>query len=84
LKKSEFYIDFDVKDIGHLVALSVGHTDRPTETEAKYLKTVMKSSNFKYESNELEGVSPSPLHQPVITSSLLPKIEPSPNVIKPG
>lgn len=31
LKKSEFYINFEVKDIGHLIALTVGHTDKPTE-----------------------------------------------------
>lgn len=65
-----------MKDIGHLIALSVGHTDRPTELEANYIKTVMKSSDFRYD--ELEGISPMVM-QP-IQSSILPKIQPSPDI----
>jgi hypothetical protein len=48
-------------DVGHLIALSVGHTDRPTDEEARYIKIVMKSSNFKYNPDEFEGISPTPL-----------------------
>ena len=70
--------------MGHLIALSVGHTDRPTDEEARYIKIVMKSSNFKYNPDDFEGISPSPLVAEKIQSGLLPKIQPSPNVIKPG
>ena len=71
-------------DVGHLIALTVGHTDRPTDVEARYMKIVMKSSNFKYIPEEFEGISPSPLLNKPVQSTLLPKIQPSPNVIKPG
>jgi hypothetical protein len=33
LQKSEMLIKFDQKDIGYLVALSVGHKDKPNESE---------------------------------------------------
>jgi hypothetical protein len=62
--------------------MSVGHTDKPTELEAKYIKMVMKSSDFKYNPEELEGISPMILIP--IKSSILPKILKSPDVIKPG
>jgi hypothetical protein len=74
LKKSEFYINFEVKDIGHLIALSVGHTEKPTDQEARYIKTIIKSSDFKYIPEEFEGISPSPVIEKPIDSSLLPKI----------
>ena len=61
LRKSESHINFEASDVGHLVALSVGHTDKPTEEESRYIKTIMKNSNFKYDPEEFVGISPSPL-----------------------
>jgi hypothetical protein len=61
LRKSEHFLNFNIMDVGHLIALSVGHTDRPTDEEARYIKIVMKSSNFKYNPDEFEGISPTPL-----------------------
>jgi len=42
MKKSETFINFNPKDVGHLVPLTTGHTDRPTEQEAKYIRTLIK------------------------------------------
>ena len=75
LKKSEFYINFGEEDVGHLIPLTVGHTDRPTEDEAKYIRTVIKHSNFRYIPEEFEGISPSPWYRPLdIKSGIIPKI----------
>lgn len=63
LKKSESYINFEASDLGHLVALSVGHTDKPTDEETRYIRTLMKNSGFKYDAEEFVGVSPSPLQR---------------------
>lgn len=52
LKKSEQRCQFDDKEVGHLVPLTVGHRDRPTETEVRYLKTVIRQSGFIYEGEE--------------------------------
>ena len=48
LKKSEQRCQFDETTLGHLVPLTVGHRDRPTETEVRYLKTVIRRSGFLY------------------------------------
>lgn len=52
LKKSEQCCQFDEKALGHLVPLTVGHRDRPTETEVRYIKTVMKHSGFVHHSDD--------------------------------
>jgi hypothetical protein len=48
LQKSEMLIKFDQKDIGYLVALSVGHKDKPNDSEIQQIRSVMQKSNFKY------------------------------------
>lgn len=58
LKKSEQRCQFDEKSVGHLVPLTVGHRDRPTDTEVRYLKTVMKHSGFIYEGDEADSPRP--------------------------
>jgi len=47
--------NFTPDQIGHLVPLTVGHRDRPTEKEMHYIRLVMKQSNFfpQEDDNEL-------------------------------
>jgi hypothetical protein len=46
LKKSEVLINFGEKELGHLVPLTVGHRDKPTEDETRHIRNVMRKSNF--------------------------------------
>lgn len=46
MKKSEAKFNFDEKQLGHLVPLTVGHRDNPTGREIRYLETIFKSSGF--------------------------------------
>ena len=41
LKKSEVQINFEPREIGHLVPLSIGHKNKPTESETQYIRTVL-------------------------------------------
>lgn len=34
--------------MGHLIPLTVGHRDRPTPKETRYIETLMELSEFKY------------------------------------
>lgn len=52
LKKAEYQINFGAKDVGHLIPLTVGHKMKPTDEEAMYIRTVMRSSDFRYIPNE--------------------------------
>ena len=73
LKKSEVLINFDARDVGHLIPISTGHENKPTEAEVTYIKTVMKLSEFKYEKHTCPpGISPDFAN--MYASSLLPKI----------
>lgn len=49
-------------DVGHLIPLTIGHKNKPTDSEIHYIKTIMKLSDFKYDKNSAPvGLSPSPL-----------------------
>jgi hypothetical protein len=79
LKKSEMHINFGVKDVGHLIPLSVGHKDKPTDSEINYIHKMIKISGFQYKKEEiLETISPDLLFK----SSILPAIALSPSPIK--
>ena len=54
LRKSETKTQFDETTIGHLVPLTVGHRDRPTEQEVRYIKTVVRHSGFFYQDEQLQ------------------------------
>lgn len=44
LKRAEKLVNFDPDDIGHIVALTVGHRSKPTEPEVAYISTVFKEA----------------------------------------
>ena len=77
MKKSEIHINFGPLDVGHLIPLSVGHKDKPTDSEINYIHKMIKISGFQYKKEEiLESISPDKyVHQ----SSIIPTISPSPN-----
>ena len=76
LKKSEIHINFGPLDVGHLIPISVGHKDKPTDSEINYIHKMIKISGFQYKKEEiLESISPDKFVQ----SSILPTISPSPN-----
>jgi hypothetical protein len=72
LKKAETLINFDSRDVGHLIPLTVGHENKPTELEICYIKRVMGTALFEFNREEYVAISPSPAH--IYKSSLLPKI----------
>ena len=78
LKKSESLIKFNAIDVGHLIPLTIGHKNKPTDSEIAYTKTIMKLSDFKYDKHNTAPVGPSPLIE-TNKSSLLPKVQPSPD-----
>jgi len=70
------HINFGPLDVGHLIPLSVGHKDKPTDPEINYIHKIIKISGFQYKKEEiLESISPDKFVQ----SSILPTISPSPN-----
>ena len=83
LKKSESQINFEDKDVGHLIPLTVGHKNKPNEIEAQYIRSIINLSKFKYMPEEFMAVSPTPLNVG-LTSALIPPILPSPNVVIKG
>jgi len=48
MKKMETLNDFGIKEVGHLIPVTVGHRDAPHEWEMNHIKVIMKESNFKY------------------------------------
>jgi hypothetical protein len=42
-------MNFGPLDVGHLIPLSVGHKDKPTEIETIYIRQVMALSDFWYD-----------------------------------
>lgn len=52
LRKSELHLNFGPEQIGHLVPLTVGHRDRPTDRELRYIKTVMALGDFARRDNQ--------------------------------
>ena len=61
LKKSELQLNFGPEQIGHLIPLTVGHRDRPTEKEVRYMKTVMGLSGFLHNDDQTIEDDPSKL-----------------------
>ena len=59
LKKSELQLNFGSEQIGHLIPLTVGHRDRPTEKEVRYMKTVMGLSGFLHNDDQTIEDDPS-------------------------
>jgi len=58
LKKSELHLNFGPESIGHLIPLTVGHRDRPTEREERYIKTVMGLSDFMHKDDQTAEEDP--------------------------
>lgn len=84
LKKAEVQVNFDERDVGHLVPLTVGHRDKPTDVEAKYIRTVIRSSEFRYVPEHDTSVSAiTPLTQ-AYPSRVIPPIQKSPDFIQKG
>ena len=54
LKKAEDQINFGPQDVGHLVPMTVGHKNRPTEEEEEYIKTVIAQSDFRFIEEEFK------------------------------
>lgn len=54
LKRAEEHINFGSLDVGHLIPLNVGHLEKPSEEESKYIQFVMDASEFKYVPDEDE------------------------------
>lgn len=48
LKKAELQTNIGAEEVGHLIPLTVGHRDRPTNKETRYIETLMELSEFKY------------------------------------
>ena len=46
LKKSEIAINFGPKHVGHLIPLSTGHRNKPTDPEINYIHNAIKLSEF--------------------------------------
>ena len=46
LKKSEIAINFGPRQVGHLIPLSTGHRNKPTDPEINYIHHVIKLSEF--------------------------------------
>jgi len=64
-------INFGQIDVGHLIPLSVGHSNKPTDSEINYIHKMIKLSGFQYNKEEiLESISP----DNYIQSSILPSI----------
>ena len=59
LKKSEFHINFGPIDVGHLIPLSVGHKNKPTDPEINYIHRMIQHSGFQYKKEEIpQNISP--------------------------
>lgn len=69
--------------MGHLIPLTVGHKNKPTEVEAKYIRSIINMSDFRYIPEDFQAVSPTTLNVG-LASALIPPILPSPNVIIKG
>lgn len=54
LKRSEKSVNFSAEDIGHVIRLTVGHRNKPTETEINYINTVLRTSDFRFLPEEAE------------------------------
>lgn len=54
LKRAEKSINFSAEDVGHVIRLSVGHRNKPTELEINYINTVLRSSKFRFLPEEAE------------------------------
>ena len=46
MKESERVNNLGPETVGHLIPLSIGHTDRPTEYESKYINNILTKCEF--------------------------------------
>ena len=70
MKKAE-NLNLGPAQLGHLIPLTVGHRDRPTDREDKYIKSVMKLANFNYVPIKKPFVPPSNRNLDLPPSGLL-------------
>ena len=80
LKKAESQINFGPKDVGHLVPLTTGHKGKPNDVEIRYIRQVLRLSDFRYIPSDFQGISPSvPSNLDGLKSSLIPAVATSPD-----